>query len=120
MVDSLNIGLSMTTEFDPPAYCVSTTGFPPGYFVVRNIGTGKLLDVEQDGRYDGIPFRIYCQLRIYIDQCLPGAEVILFTEKESSHVLSERCYHAISTTIHVSVGLRDVATDNQANTCFMQ
>ncbi|KAF8486715.1 hypothetical protein JB92DRAFT_2799119 [Gautieria morchelliformis] len=70
--------MTTTTEFEPPAYTVSSTGFPPGYFVVRNISTGKVLDVELDGKHD-------------------GAEVVMFPEKETSHVL----------------GFRDATAENQ-------
>ncbi|KAH8110641.1 hypothetical protein DFH11DRAFT_757113 [Phellopilus nigrolimitatus] len=60
---------------DPPPYTPSifsaaaetNYGFPPGYFVIRSLATGKLLDVEQDDVED-------------------SAEIILWPEKESSLV----------------------------------
>ncbi|KAF8591947.1 hypothetical protein K439DRAFT_1325744 [Ramaria rubella] len=54
---------------DPPPQAFSSTGFPPGYFIIRNLGTGRVLDIKRDERHD-------------------GAEAILYPEMESSHVLS--------------------------------
>lgn len=42
----------MHIESEPPT-SIPSTGFPEGYFIIRNLGTGKLLDVEWDGRNDG-------------------------------------------------------------------
>ncbi|KAF8591943.1 hypothetical protein K439DRAFT_1643920 [Ramaria rubella] len=52
---------------EPPPYAFSSTGFPPGYFIIRNLGTGRVLDIKRDERHD-------------------GAEAILYPEMESSHV----------------------------------
>ncbi|KIJ38431.1 hypothetical protein M422DRAFT_176562 [Sphaerobolus stellatus SS14] len=56
---------------DPPPYTPTSTGFPPEYFMIRNIATGKLMDVERDEKYD-------------------GTEIILFPETETSRVLGFR------------------------------
>ncbi|PAV22746.1 WD40 domain containing protein [Pyrrhoderma noxium] len=58
---------------NPPPYSPPTSGaqvnfgFPPGYFVIRSVATGRLLDVEFDSVED-------------------GSGVILWPEKESSLV----------------------------------
>lgn len=44
-------------------------GFPPGYFVIRSVATGRLWDVSSDGVEDGV-------------------QVILWPEKEQSLVES--------------------------------
>ena len=28
---------------------IQTFGFPPGYFIIRSLATGRLLDIELDG-----------------------------------------------------------------------
>lgn len=38
---------------DPPPYSANLTGFPPGYFIIRNLATGKLLDVAEKKKDDG-------------------------------------------------------------------
>jgi WD repeat-containing protein 23 len=48
---------------------LQTFGFPPGYFVVRNIATNRLLDIEND-------------------QVEDSTEIILWPEKEYSLVES--------------------------------
>lgn len=50
---------------------VQLFGFPPGYFVIRSLATGRLWDVSGDGIED-------------------GTEVVLWPEKEHSLVESER------------------------------
>ena len=58
---------------NPPPYSPPTSGaqvnfgFPPGYFVIRSVATGRLLDVEFGSVED-------------------GSGVILWPEKESSLV----------------------------------
>lgn len=47
-------------------------GFPPGYFVIRSVASGRLLDVEMGWNDD-------------------GTQLILYTENEKSLVDSE-CY----------------------------
>jgi len=71
----------------PPPYALSETGFPPGYFVIRNLATGKLLDVERDERHDGKNYTLQASWSIL--NSFIGAEVILFPETEFSRVLSE-------------------------------
>jgi len=50
---------------------IQTHGFPPGYFSIRSVATGRLLDVTQDEVED-------------------GTEVILWPEKETSLVETRR------------------------------
>ena len=60
-------------QFDPPPYTPPASGmnnnygFPNGYFVIRSIATGNLLDVARDKVDD-------------------GTEIVLWPEKESSLV----------------------------------
>jgi hypothetical protein len=51
-------------------------GFPPGYFVIRSLANGRMLDVEMDKAADGTP-------------------VLLWPEKESSLVESTRRTHLL-------------------------
>ncbi|GJJ09609.1 Elongation factor 2 [Clathrus columnatus] len=37
---------------DPPPYSVHSTGFPPGYFIIRSLATGKVLDVAERKKDD--------------------------------------------------------------------
>jgi hypothetical protein len=46
-------------------------GFPPGYFLIRSVANGRVLDVEDNATKD-------------------GSEVILWPEKDYSLVESER------------------------------
>ena len=48
---------------------IQTHGFPPGYFIVRSVATNRVLDVHGDEMED-------------------GAEIILWSEKETSLVES--------------------------------
>lgn len=38
---------------------LQTYGFPAGYFVVKNVATGRLLDVESDLVEDGTPLILW-------------------------------------------------------------
>ena len=49
---------------------IDTTGFPPGYFVIRSVATDRLLDVTMDDIED-------------------GTEIGLWPEKEKSLVESQ-------------------------------
>ena len=107
----------MSSESDPPTYSIPSTGFPQGYFLIRNLGTGKLLDVEQEGRNDG---KLSGNSHVDLHQRVSGAEVILFPLKESSHVIGK--YHILMpSTIYIrkNIALRDVGADNQASTCLI-
>lgn len=53
------------------------SGFPPGYFVIRSLATGRLWDVSGDAVED-------------------GAEVVLWPEKEHSLVESEYILYGFS------------------------
>lgn len=53
---------------------VQTYGFPPGYFIIRNLATNRVLDVEKDGIED-------------------GTEVILWAETETA--LVESMFHYV-------------------------
>ena len=62
---------------DPPSYHATMSlsaegnfGFPSGYFVIRSLATGRVLDIELDDVSD-------------------GAEAILWPEKETSIVEGE-------------------------------
>ncbi|TFY75821.1 hypothetical protein EWM64_g8192 [Hericium alpestre] len=56
----------------PPAPTIHDNfGFPAGYFVIRSLANGRLLDVSQDSTDD-------------------GAEIILWPEKDTSLVESFR------------------------------
>jgi WD repeat-containing protein 23 len=48
---------------------IQTFGFPPGYFIIRSVATGRFLDVTEDEIED-------------------GTEIILWPEKETSLVES--------------------------------
>ena len=51
--DALNMQL---TPMDADLH---TYGFPPGYFVIRNVATNRLLDVQSDMVEDGTPVILY-------------------------------------------------------------
>ena len=75
------VSTSSPTFQTPPPYSPPTSGaqvnfgFPAGYFVIRSLATGRLLDVELDSVED-------------------GTEIILWPEKESS-LVEGNCYHLI-------------------------
>lgn len=56
-------------------------GFPVGYFVIKSVATGRLLDIERDAVED-------------------GAEVVLWPEKEKSLVESAFSYSTPGVTMH--------------------
>ena len=53
--DALNMQL---TPMDADLH---TYGFPPGYFVIRNVATNRLLDVQSDMVEDGTPIILYLE-----------------------------------------------------------
>jgi hypothetical protein len=42
-----------------PVPTVDLHGFPPGYFLLRSLATGRLLDVAQDKATDGTPLVLW-------------------------------------------------------------
>lgn len=70
-----------------PETPVSTTGFPQGYFLIRNVGTGKFLDIEMNQSHDGKASAYFLQFNILKYIRTSGAEAILFPQTEKSHVL---------------------------------
>lgn len=100
---------SMALE-TPPPYSIaasastygSISGFPLGYFLIRSLATGRVLDVDSNELSD-------------------SAEVVLWEEKEKSLVEGKRYIRSMSpnpltsffATV-LSVGMRDRGADNQA------
>lgn len=96
----------------PPAYAaaasiahsgVHTLGFPTGYFLIRSMATGKVLDVSTNDTSDGTP-------------------LVLWNEKEKS-LVSGALDSTITDPIHARLlnhlnitALRDPAADNQVHT----
>lgn len=54
---SLNMQLTST----PMEADLHTYGFPSGYFVIKNVATNKLLDVESDMVEDGTPLILFAE-----------------------------------------------------------
>ncbi|KAF8528092.1 hypothetical protein BU17DRAFT_38639 [Hysterangium stoloniferum] len=81
------------TPSEPPPYSPSPTGFPPGYFLIKNLGTGKLLDIERNEHQDG-----------------EYTEAILYPETENSHVLA-------LITMYIDLYLQIFFTDYLGNLC---
>lgn len=82
---SLNNNNNNNEQFDPPPYTPpsglnNNYGFPTGYFVIKNLATGKLLDVGSDSLDD-------------------GADVILWPEKETSLVEGKTIYALLSKNV---------------------
>ncbi|KAG8745257.1 hypothetical protein FRC10_008430 [Ceratobasidium sp. 414] len=80
------------TEKDPPSYDTGVdsegttlSGFPTGYFVIRNVATGKLLDVATHSSADGI-------------------HLVLWPPKENSLVLPMRSPGADNQLLRVTFG----------------
>lgn len=62
----------MSATPQPPSYEETTSvAFPQGYFIIRSRATGRVLDVDES-RIDD------------------GTELILWEDREQSHVLSEQ------------------------------
>lgn len=43
-----------------------TYGFPPGYFVIKNLATGRVLDVDSDMVEDGAPLILYPETETFL------------------------------------------------------
>jgi hypothetical protein len=84
-----------------------TSGFPPGYFVIRSVACARLLDVTMDEIED-------------------GTEIALWPEKEKSLVESTSftLLPAIpgfeGALISSRLGFRDPETNNQVRLIYMQ
>lgn len=46
-------------QLPPPSADLQTYGFPAGYFVIKNLATNRLLDVESDMVEDGTPIILW-------------------------------------------------------------
>ena len=68
-----------------------TYGFPAGYFVIKNVATGKLLDVQSDMVEDGTP-------------------VILYDETETSIVEGMTLSHRIPSLVDIALPHRHEET----------
>lgn len=82
---------------------IDTTGFPPGYFVIRSVATDRLLDVTMDDIED-------------------GTEIGLWPEKEKSLVESQFQLYLlwwfnslINLVVKPETGFRDPETNNQVS-----
>lgn len=91
------ISLNMQLTSSPMEADLHTYGFPAGYFVVKNVATGKLLDVESDMVEDGTP-------------------LILFPETENSLVEGAYRVHWSDASLLLTTlrtGMRKPESDNQ-------
>lgn len=53
------VDTSLNMQLTPMEADLHTYGFPAGYFVIKNVATGKLLDVQSDLVEDGTPVILY-------------------------------------------------------------
>ena len=49
------IETALNMQISPPSADLHTYGFPQGYFVIKNLATNRLLDVQSDDVEDGTP-----------------------------------------------------------------
>lgn len=55
----IEVSLNMQLTSPPMEADLHTYGFPPGYFIIKNVATDKLLDVESDMVEDGTPLILF-------------------------------------------------------------
>ena len=55
----IEVSLNMQLTSTPMEADLHTYGFPPGYIIIRNVATNKLLDVESDMVEDGTPLILF-------------------------------------------------------------
>ncbi|KIY50678.1 hypothetical protein FISHEDRAFT_39125 [Fistulina hepatica ATCC 64428] len=72
-------------------------GFPIGYFVVRNLATGRLLDVQGDAIEDGTPVILWPEKEMYLVETRRSAEANnqVFFVDTSGALCSRASGHAI-------------------------
>lgn len=53
------VDTALNMQLTPMDADLHTYGFPPGYFVIKNVATDRLLDVESDVIEDGTPLILW-------------------------------------------------------------
>jgi len=76
---------------------IHTLGFPTGYFIIRSMATGKVLDVSTGATADGTPIVLWNQKERMLVERLrdPGAENQVFFIDHSGTLCSRPSGHAI-------------------------
>lgn len=65
-----------------------TYGFPPGYFVIKNLATGRVLDVDSGMLEDGAPLILYPETETFL---VEGAFTTLLSDlNTNSSILSHQ------------------------------
>ncbi|EKM61355.1 uncharacterized protein PHACADRAFT_85198 [Phanerochaete carnosa HHB-10118-sp] len=74
-----------------------TYGFPPGYFIIKNVATGRLLDVESDLIEDGTPLILWPETETSLveDMRKPESNNQVFFIDTSGALCSRSSGHAI-------------------------
>ncbi len=53
-------------QLTPMQADLHTYGFPPGYFVIKNVATNRVLDVDSDMIEDGAPLILYPETETFL------------------------------------------------------